>query len=106
MTATDPTEIIEIDREAKELADRGGSRPNLDWRYASLFGAVAVFLLVRGLDAILLADRNLALWPALILTVLCSAGAGGVQRWREQSWLARYTQAWVEIMARARSSSH
>ena len=102
MTATDPAAIMEIDREAKERADRGGSRPTLDWRYAALCAAVAAFLLVRGIDAIVLSD--LALWPAMILTVLCSAGAGGVQRWREQSWRARYTQAWVEIMARVRSS--
>ena len=49
MTATDPAAIMEIDREATELADRGGSRPTLDWRYAALFAAVAAFLLVRGI---------------------------------------------------------
>jgi hypothetical protein len=101
-TATDPAAIIEIDCEARELTDRGGPRPTLDWRYAALFAAVAAFLLVRGIDAIGLSD--LALWPVMILTALCSAGAGSVQRWREQSWRARYTQARVEIMARVRST--
>lgn len=102
MTTTDPAALLEIDREATEQADRGGARPTLDWRYAALLTAVATFLLVRGIDAIVLSD--LALWPAMILTVICSAAAGSVQRWREGSWRARYTQAWVEIMARVRTT--
>ena len=70
-----------MDRPADELADRGGPEQNLRipaTRHCSL--PFQPFCWSVGSNAVLLAEHNSGFIAALTLTVLCSAGARGVQR--------------------------
>ncbi|GEM_PF-6146730 len=81
------------DRKARELATRGGSRPEYEPLTVGVITAVAVFMLLDLFAAVTLPDRESAFWPAAIFTGLTSGGAAGIQWWRERAWFKRYLAA-------------
>jgi hypothetical protein len=94
----------EIDRQAKALADRGGTRPKLEPLTIGIAAAVAVFSLLDIFAAVTLPDRDAAFWPVVIITIICSGGSAAVQWWRERAWQRRHTQALRDVEAIGRSS--
>jgi hypothetical protein len=83
----------ELDREAKEIADSGGPRPNNNDGPVALIIAVGMFIILRVFAGVTMRNDETAFWPVIIFTI---AGGGGfyiVQRLRHRAWIARYKQA-------------
>ena len=90
-------ERAEIDRQAKEWADRDGQRPKIEPHIIGIITAVGVFCLLDIFAAVTLPDRNTAFWPVIVMTILCAGGAAAIQWRRETAWLDRHNKAVRDI---------
>src|SRR4051812_8222858 len=90
----------QIAAEAKERADRGGLRPQVDGHNVAALTGVAVLGLLTLFSAVVGVGRDVAEWPAIIMTAIAAAAAWLFQHWRERSWSKRYNQAETEVVER------
>src|SRR5271155_5196699 len=92
----------EINLQAVGGADHGGARPKQKPLMAGVVTAVGAFILLDVFAAVMLPDRETALWPIIVLTIICSGGAAAIQWRRERAWLDRYAKAANTIRATKR----
>jgi len=100
LTREEAEKFAEANRRAIKIAEKGGTRPGLEPLTVAMATAAGVFGLLEIFAAITLPSLDRGLWPAIILTLMCTGGAAGVQWWREKAWLERWSAA---IMSQGRA---
>jgi hypothetical protein len=91
-------QFAEDERQASEIANRGGRPWPIDGPRALLL-AVGVFILLDVFASITLADRDKAVWPATILTGVAAGGAYWIATLQRRTWRRRWDEAMKQIQA-------
>jgi predicted membrane protein len=97
VTREELEEYKEANRRATDIADKAGKRPHISAPIMAIITAVGVFFPLDVFAATTLPARNEAFWPVVILlTLICSGTAGGIQQRREKAWHVRWSAAFWE----------
>jgi hypothetical protein len=96
-----PAEIkqyAEDDRQASEIADRGGRPWPIDGSRALIL-AVGIFILLAVFASIPLPERDKAGWPAVILAGIVGGGTYWIAELQRRAWFRRHREAMNQIKA-------
>ncbi len=99
VTRAEIEEYAEIERAAVADASKRGHPPRLEAPHAALFVGIGVYFLLEVFGAFTVPDWEPGYRPAVVLAVLCAAGAYGIQRYRERAWRMRVDAARTLIEA-------
>jgi hypothetical protein len=87
----------EIDRLAKQSADKRGARPKTDAVHAALLTGIGVFFLLELFAVVVTPDPVRAFLPAAGLTILVAGGVYLTIRSQEKRWSKDYHDAIREL---------
>jgi hypothetical protein len=91
-------EFGEIEMQAMELANRGGSRPDQEASTALLVSG-SVYVLLELFADVMLPDLEEAIWINIILSTVCGNSFYVVQKFRRKSWDARFVQTLARLQS-------